>query len=71
MGYIDKIREIARRILEEKTVDLIIGFKKGTLPMTTGSVLIKDAEKTAQLYWDSFCNLNLANYLPKRANYYP
>jgi len=66
MGYIDKIREIAKRILEEKTVDLIIGFKKGTLPMTTGPVLIKDAEKTAQLYWDSFCNLNLANYLPKR-----
>jgi len=66
MGYIDKIREIAKKILEEKTVDLVIGFKKGTLPMTTGPVLIKDAQDSDQLYWDSFCNMNLANYLPKR-----
>ncbi len=66
MGYIDKIREIAKRILEEKTVDLIIGFKKGTLPMTTGPVLIKDAQNSDQLYWDSYCFINLANYLPKR-----
>jgi formate dehydrogenase subunit beta len=66
MGYVDKIREIARKILEEKTVDLVIGFKKGTLPMMTEPVLIKDAEKIDQLYWDSFCFINLANYLPKR-----
>jgi formate dehydrogenase subunit beta len=66
MGYVDKIREIARKILEEKTVDLVIGFKKGTLPMMTEPVLIKDAEKVGQLYWDSFCFINLANYLPKR-----
>ena len=66
MGYIDKIREIAKEVLEEKTVDLVIGFKKGTIPMMTEPVLIKDAEKAHQLYWDSFCFINLANYLPKR-----
>ena len=64
--YGNKIREIAKRLLEEETVDLIIGFKKGTVPMMTEPVLVKDAEKTDQLYWDSFCNINLANYLPKR-----
>jgi len=64
--YGDTIREIAKKILEEKTVDLIIGFKKGTLPITTEPVLIKDAQNSDQLYWDSFCNMNLANYLPKR-----
>jgi ferredoxin len=45
---------------------LVIGFKKGTLPMMTEPVLIHDPEHTDQLYWDSFCNMNLANYLPKR-----
>ncbi|UCG67714.1 MAG: Coenzyme F420 hydrogenase/dehydrogenase, beta subunit C-terminal domain [Deltaproteobacteria bacterium] len=66
MGYTDKIREIAKKILTDKTVDLIIGFKRGTLPMMTEPVIIRDAEKTEQLHWDSFCNMNLANYLPKR-----
>jgi len=66
MDYTEKIRQIARKLLEEKTVDLVIGFKKGTLPMMTEPVLIRDPEHTDQLYWDSFCNMNLANYLPKR-----
>ncbi|NVL91817.1 MAG: 4Fe-4S binding protein [Desulfobacterales bacterium] len=66
VGYIDRIGAIAKRILEEETVDLLIGFKKGTLPMTTEPVLIRDAAETDQLYWDSFCFINLANYLPKR-----
>jgi len=66
MGYIDNIRQIAKKILEDNTVDLIIGFRKGTLPMTTGPVLIKDAHDSDQLHWDSFCSMNLANYLPKR-----
>jgi len=66
MRYTDKIREIAKKILTDKTVDLIIGFKRGTLPMMTEPVTVRDAEKTDQLYWDSFCNMNLANYLPKR-----
>ena len=66
MDYTEKIRQTAKKLLEEKTVDLVIGFKKGTLPMMTEPVLIRDPENTDQLYWDSFCNMNLANYLPKR-----
>jgi len=66
IGYADTIREIAKKILGEKTVDLIIGFKRGTLPLMTEPVSIHDPEKTDQLYWSSFCNMNLANYLPKR-----
>jgi formate dehydrogenase (coenzyme F420) beta subunit len=64
--YIDKIREVAKKILEEKTVDLVIGFKKGTLPLMTEPVLISDPQKIDELHWDSFCAMNLANYLPKR-----
>ncbi len=64
--YVDEIRAIARKILEEKAVDLIIGFKEGSIPMMTEPTLIRDAAETDQLYWDSFCFMNLATYLPKR-----
>lgn len=64
--YGEKIREIAKKLLEEKAVDLVIGFKQGTLPMMTEPVMIREPEKTEHLYWSSFCNMNLANYLPKR-----
>ncbi|RLA94518.1 MAG: 4Fe-4S ferredoxin, partial [Deltaproteobacteria bacterium] len=47
----DKIREIAKKILKDKTVDLIIGFQKGTIPLRTKPVLIKDIEKVDLLHW--------------------
>ncbi|MEW6188285.1 MAG: 4Fe-4S ferredoxin [Thermodesulfobacteriota bacterium] len=64
--YTKKIQETAKRLLTEKKVDAVIGYRRGTLPMMNEPVLIKEAEKTDQLYWDSFCGVNLANYLPKR-----
>jgi formate dehydrogenase (coenzyme F420) beta subunit len=67
MDYSNKIKEIAKKLLEEKAVDIVIGFKKGTLPMMTNPILIHEPEKTDDLHWDSFCNMNLANYLPKRS----
>jgi len=30
---IDAIRQIARRLLSEGKVDMVIGFQRGTLPM--------------------------------------
>jgi ferredoxin len=66
IAYGEKIREIAKKLLTEGTVDLIIGFKQGTLPMMTEPVVIQDPEETGHLYWSSFCSMNLANYLPKR-----
>ena len=32
-GYTDKIKEIAKRLLTEGKVDMVIGFRKGTVPM--------------------------------------
>jgi len=66
IAYGEKIRDIAKKLLTEGTVDLIIGFKQGTLPMMAEPVMIQDPEKTKYLYWSSFCSMNLANYLPKR-----
>jgi coenzyme F420-reducing hydrogenase beta subunit len=64
--YTEKIREIAGRLLQDKVVDGVIGFRKGTIPMINNPVFVKHSEQVSQLYWDSWCGVNLANYLPKR-----
>jgi formate dehydrogenase (coenzyme F420) beta subunit len=64
--YTKKIQEIAQKLLMEKKVEGVIGFRRGTIPMMNEPVLVRDAEGVDQLYWDSFCGINLANYLPKR-----
>lgn len=66
MEYTSKIRETARRLLTEKRVDCVLGFRKGTLPMMCQPVLITTPEDVDTLHLDSFCWVNLANYLPKR-----
>jgi coenzyme F420-reducing hydrogenase beta subunit len=66
LTYTSKIREIARRLLAEDRVDAVIGFKRGTVPMMCQPVLIMNPEQVDALHWDSFCSVNLANYLPRR-----
>ena len=64
--YTDKIREIAKRLLENKTVDVFIGYRKGTVAMMNEPLLIREPGKVELLHWDSNCGLNLCNYLNKR-----
>ena len=66
LTYTNKIQELAKRLLTEGKVDLVIGYRQGTIPMMNEPVQVKNADQTDQLYWDSFCGVNLANYLPKR-----
>jgi coenzyme F420-reducing hydrogenase beta subunit len=65
-SYKTKIFEIALRLLVERQVDAVLGFRRGTIPMLNQPVLIRHPEGTDQLHWDSFCSTNLANYLPQR-----
>ncbi|MDM8521750.1 4Fe-4S dicluster domain-containing protein [Desulfococcaceae bacterium HSG8] len=66
LGYTDKIKEISERLLKEGKVDMVIGFKKGTMPMMNEPCVIKKAEDAGKLVWDSNCGINLANYLTDR-----
>ena len=66
LEYIDKIREISERLLKECQVEMIIGFRKGTLPMMNEPCFIKQPDDVEQLVWDSHCGINLANYLTNR-----
>ncbi len=66
IDYTATIRKIAKKILLEGTVDVFIGYKKGSVPMMNEPVCISDPEKTNILHWDSHCGLNLCNYLTHR-----
>ena len=66
MDYTEKIQEAAKRLLAEGKVEVVIGYRRGTVPMMNEPIQIRRAEQADQLYWDSFCGVNLANYLPKR-----
>ncbi len=66
LGYIDKIRQISRELLKNKKVDIIIGLKRGTVPMMNEPCVIKNPKDVEKLVWDSNCGINLANYLTDR-----
>jgi ferredoxin len=66
LAYVDKIREAAGRLLHDGKVDVFIGFRKGSVPMMNEPLLISDSSRVGELYWDSNCRINLANYITKR-----
>lgn len=65
-GYIEKIKEISERLLKEEKVEMVVGFRKGTMPMMNEPCFVRTAEDVKDLVWDSNCGINLANYLTNR-----
>ena len=66
LAYIDKIKEISNRLLKESEVDMVIGFRKGTMPMMNEPCFAKKPEDVDNFVWDSNCGINLANYITDR-----
>lgn len=64
----NKIREVARDLLKQKSVDLIIGFAQGTIPLCSTPCFVRQDDEVDRLIWDSFCENNLSKYLVKRSN---
>ncbi len=64
--YIEKIREVSAKLLEDNRVDMVIGFRQGTLPMMNEPYFAKTPAEAQHLVWDSNCGINLANYLTNR-----
>ena len=64
--YTDKIREIAEKRLKDETVEMVIGFRKGTIPMMNEPTCVTRPQDIETLFWDSNCGINLANYLTNR-----
>ena len=61
-----KIRELASKLLADGTVDMVIGFREGTVPMATCPHIARSPEQAELFIWDSFCGINLANYITGR-----
>lgn len=57
------MREAARKLLEEKKADMIIGYEKGALPLRTTPCFVSDAKNVDRLVWNANCTNNLAKYL--------
>jgi formate dehydrogenase (coenzyme F420) beta subunit len=66
--YTERIQEAARRLLADKKVDVVIGFRKGTIPLMNEPFLANNADQVRHLHWDGNCGINLANYLTKRTD---
>ena len=62
----DEIRAIARKLLREKTVEVVIGFERGSLPLRRRPCFVRKEEEADRLVWDGWCENTLATYLPKR-----
>lgn len=62
----NEIREVARHLLQEKKIDLVIGFERGTIIMRSTPCFIREPKEIDRLIWNSFCENNLAKYLVKR-----
>ena len=62
---IEKIRETAKKLFEEKKIDVFIGYSEGTLPLRATPCFITEPDNIEKLVWNSFCHNNLAVYLPR------
>ena len=58
-----QVRKEAARILSEKKVDLVIGFKGGTIPLKTQPAFFSSPDDAEQLILNGFCQNNLAVFL--------
>ena len=65
---VKKIREIARKLLEEGKVDVVLGYEKGTEPLSERPFVARTVEEVERLTYSPFAIQNLATYLPRFNN---
>jgi formate dehydrogenase subunit beta len=58
-----KLRDVARSLLSEAKVDLVIGFERGTMPLRATPCFVSSADDVDRLVWDASCENSLSSYL--------
>jgi len=58
-----QLREVAKSLLVDKRVDLIIGYESGSLPLRTTPCFVRNPDDAHRLIWNACCENNLASYL--------
>lgn len=59
-----EIRKTAKKLLQEGTVDVVIGYAAGSNPLRTTPYFARTEADADNLVWNDYCTYNLANYLP-------
>jgi ferredoxin len=59
----NSISENARKLLNEKQVDVIMGYSEGSIPLSSTPIIIRKEEDVDKLIWNNLCYINLARYL--------
>jgi ferredoxin len=57
------MKEVARGLLKNGDVDLIIGYSEGTFPLSSAPIFVRREEDIDSLTWNNLCYINLAKYL--------
>ena len=60
------IRKIARNLINNNEVDVIIGYTNGTVPLSSSPIMITKEDDVKKLIWNNLCYVNLAKYLVPR-----
>jgi ferredoxin len=68
MNLAQQLQDQAKKLLEEKKVDLVIGFGQGTELARTTPIFIDSPEGVSALTWGPFCANNLAKYVSDYRN---
>ncbi len=59
----EQLRDQAKKLLETKQVDLVIGYQDEPAPLRTSPCFIREPKDADQLIWNRFCENNLTKYL--------
>ena len=62
---IAQLRTEVKKLLKEKKVDVVIGWEKGTLPLTCSPFFMYEEKDVDRLIFDETCRNNLTTYLTK------
>lgn len=64
-GIQRELRTVVKKLFQEKKIDLLIGYARGSLPLTSTPVFIRENKDVDKLIFDITCGNNLAKYLKK------
>jgi formate dehydrogenase (coenzyme F420) beta subunit len=62
----EKIRAAAKKLLSDGAVEVVIGYRAGTVPFRNAPYFARTIEEADNLIWDSNCRINLATFIPRR-----
>ncbi|MDQ7794856.1 MAG: 4Fe-4S dicluster domain-containing protein [bacterium] len=65
MPVTDALRETAAQLLAEGTVQVVLGWERGTLPLRTTPLPARTVEEAGRLVADATCDNNLTLYLTR------